>query len=201
MKALGIYGGTFDPIHLGHLLLAESAREELKLEKVIFVPALQSPLKSHAPLISNQDRLALTKLAISDNPYFTVSPVELKRAPPSYTVDTLQYFHQLYPDWQLFLLMGEDSLHTLTEWFQFRTIFRLAKLAIGARPGVAPSLPLELKAYQWPSQESRGFVYFHNPKVDISSSAVRERLRLGKSVKYWLTPQVLTYIKKHKLYT
>lgn len=201
MKTLGIYGGSFDPIHLGHLLLAEAAREELKLEKVIFVPALRSPLKSHAPLISDHDRLALINLAISDNPFFTVSPVELGRKPPSYTVDTLQYFRELYPDRRLFLLMGQDSLHTLTEWFQFRTIFRLATLAIGARPGVSSTLPADLKAYQFPSPAGCGFVYFSNPQVEISSSTIRERLRLGQSVKYWLTPQVLAYIQEHKLYT
>ncbi|HBL35862.1 MAG TPA: nicotinate (nicotinamide) nucleotide adenylyltransferase [Firmicutes bacterium] len=201
MNALGIYGGSFDPIHLGHLVLAETAREELKLEKVIFVPALKSPLKSHAPHISDQDRLALIKLAIGDNPFFAYSEVELERKPPSYTVDTLHYFRQVYPDRELILLMGQDSLHTFTEWFQFRTILRLAKLAIGTRPGVSPSLPVELEAFQLPSPESRGFVYFHNPKMEISSSVVRERLRLGKSVKYWLTPQVLAYIQGHKLYT
>src|SRR5690606_3628110 len=92
MKALGIYGGSFDPIHLGHLLLAETAREELNLDQVIFVPAAQSPLKKHCPQISAADRLALIKLAIRENPGFTFSEVELKRKPPSYTVDTLRYF-------------------------------------------------------------------------------------------------------------
>ena len=109
MKALGIYGGSFDPIHLGHLLLAETAREELNLDQVIFVPAAQSPLKKHCPQISAADRLALIKLAIRENPGFTFSEVELKRKPPSYTVDTLRYFQQAYPEHELFLLMGQDA--------------------------------------------------------------------------------------------
>lgn len=201
MKALGIYGGSFDPIHLGHLLLAEAAREELALDKVFFVPAAQSPMKNHRPYISDTDRLELIKLAIKENPSFTFSEVELKRKPPSYTVDTLRFFHQAYPDYELFLLMGQDSLNTLTGWRQFTQLFSLATLAVGVRPGYPLQVPAELEAYRRPSAQSKGIVFFHNPEIAISSSAIRERLRLGKSVRYWLEPQVLKYILANNLYT
>lgn len=201
MNRIGIYGGSFDPIHLGHLLLAEAAREELQLEKVIFVPALQSPLKNHAPLVSDGDRLELIKLAIADNPFFTFSPVELEREPPSYTVDTLLYFRRVYPDRKLFLLMGQDALNTLSAWHQFSLLFTLACVAVGVRPGFAPALPPDLEEYRRPSAKSKGIIFFHNPQVEISSSMIRERLRQGKSVRYWLEPKVLDYIHRKKLYT
>ncbi|HHW13218.1 MAG TPA: nicotinate (nicotinamide) nucleotide adenylyltransferase [Firmicutes bacterium] len=201
MKAIGIYGGSFDPIHLGHLLLAETAREELALEQVIFVPAAQSPLKKHRPYISDADRVELIKLAIRENPGFTLSEVELKREPPSYTVDTLNFFRQAYPDHALFLLMGQDSLNTLTGWHRFEQLFTLATLAVGVRPGFPAQVPPALEAFRAPSAQSKGIVFFHNPEVAISSSAIRERLRLGKSVRYWLEPQVLKYILANKLYT
>ncbi|NLM37367.1 MAG: nicotinate (nicotinamide) nucleotide adenylyltransferase [Firmicutes bacterium] len=200
MKALGIYGGSFDPIHLGHLLLAETAREELGLEKVIFVPAAQSPMKTHRPYISNPDRVALIRLAIRENPAFAFSEVELKREPPSYTVDTLSFFRQAYPGHDLFLLMGQDSLNTITGWHHFQQLFSLATLAVGVRPGFPPQLPPELEAYRTPSARSKGIVFFHNPEVAISSSAIRERLRTGKSVRYWLEPEVLKYILANNLY-
>ncbi len=201
MKRIGIYGGSFDPIHLGHLLLAEAAREELQLDQVIFVPALQSPLKDHAPLVSDGDRLLLIKLAIADNPYFTFSPVELEREPPSYTVDTLLYFHRIHPGRKLFLLMGQDALNTLSAWHQFPTLFALACVAVGVRPGYAPTLPPDLEEYWRPSEKSQGLVFFHNPQVEISSSMIRERLQRRKSVRYWLEPKVLNYILRKKLYT
>ncbi|NLC53300.1 MAG: nicotinate (nicotinamide) nucleotide adenylyltransferase [Firmicutes bacterium] len=201
MKTLGIYGGSFDPIHLGHLLLAEAAREELALDNVVFIPAAQSPMKNHRPYISDADRLELIKLAIQDNPSFTFSDVELKRKPPSYTIDTLSFFCQTYPNHQLFLLMGQDSLNTLTGWRHFTQLFSLATLAVGVRPGFPSRVPQALAAYQHPSAQSKGIVFFDNPEVGISSSAIRERLRLGKSVRYWLAPQVRKYILENKLYT
>lgn len=201
MKTIGIYGGSFDPIHLGHLLLAESAREELGLDQVIFVPAAQSPLKPHCPYVNDTIRLELVKLAISENPAFSFSEVELQRKPPSYTVDTLRYFRGLYPDSRLVLLMGQDSFNTLTGWRQFTQLFSLATLAVGVRPGFPPQVPPELEAYRQPSAASKGIVFFRNPEVGISSSAIRERLRHGRSVRYWLEPQVLKYVQAHKLYT
>ncbi|HEY8391925.1 MAG TPA: nicotinate-nucleotide adenylyltransferase [Capillibacterium sp.] len=200
MNRIGIYGGSFDPIHLGHLLLAEAAREELRLDQVIFVPALQSPLKDHPPLVRNEDRLELVKLAIADNPFFTVSAVELERKPPSYTVDTLLYFHRVYPGREFFLLMGQDALNTLPAWRNFPALFTLACVTVGLRPGFSPAWPPELEKYRIPSEESKGLVFFHNPQVEISSSQIRERLHSGKSVRYWLTPAVLDYILRKKLY-
>ncbi|NLW55411.1 MAG: nicotinate (nicotinamide) nucleotide adenylyltransferase [Firmicutes bacterium] len=200
MKALGIYGGSFDPIHLGHLLLAEAAREELGLEQVIFVPAGQSPLKTHSPLVTGEQRLKLIKLAIGDHPFFTWSDVELKRKPPSYTVDTLQYFRARYPDRELYMLLGQDALCDLERWHRFRDLFQLARLAVGARPGFPPELPPALRQYERPSAHSRGIVFFTNPLIEISSRQIRARLREGRSVRYQLPSLVLAYITEKKLY-
>lgn len=200
MKALGIYGGSFDPIHIGHLLLAESAREELGLEQIIFVPAFQSPLKTHPPLVTGEERLEMIRLAIGDHPFFTLSDVELKRTPPSYTVDTLLYYHDLFPDRELYLLMGQDSLNELMHWHQFREILRLAKIAVGTRPGFRPELPTVLSSYEHPTAESRGIIIFSNPTIDISSHQIRERIRGGRSVRYWVPLPVFAYITGKKLY-
>ncbi len=200
MRPIGIYGGSFDPIHLGHLLLAESAREELSLDQVIFVPALQSPFKGHPPLVTGEEREEMIKLAVEDNKFLTVSGVELKRRPPSYTIDTLQYFNRVSPEQELYLLMGQDSLDDLMDWYKFEEIFLLAKIAVGARPGFPQTLPKALEKYKNLSRESRGIIFFTNPNIDISSSQIRERIRNRNSVRYWLPSRVLSYIEEKKLY-
>jgi nicotinate-nucleotide adenylyltransferase len=97
--------------------------------------------------------------------------------------------------------MGQDALDTLPAWHQFRTLLTLACLAVGTRPGFPPSVPSSLEKYRYPTEESQGIVFFHNPQVEVSSSRIRERLRRGKSVRYWLEPKVLDYILAKKLYT
>ncbi len=200
MKRIGIYGGSFDPIHLGHLLLAESAREELGLDQVIFVPAKQSPLKHNSPLVAGDERLKLIELSIQDHPFFSLSTVELERKPPSYTVDTLRYFRVRYPDDELYLLLGQDALCDLEQWHCFHDLFLLARIAVGARPGFPPAIPAALRQYERPSAHSRGIVFFANPLIEISSRQIRERLREGKSVRYQLPEPVFSYITGKKLY-
>ncbi len=200
MKSIGIYGGSFDPIHIGHLLLADSAREELGLEKVIFVPALQSPLKGHLPLMTAKDRLSMIQLAIEDNQYFTFSEVELKRKPPSYTIDTLLFFRQVFPEHMLYLLMGQDSLSEFIYWHQFQKILQLVRIAVGARPGFTKTLPHPLQEYKDQSTKSQGVFFFRNLMVDISSSEIRKRIKQGQSVRYFLPPKVYNYIIERKIY-
>lgn len=200
MKSIGIYGGSFDPIHIGHLILAESACEELGLEKVIFVPALQSPLKGHLPLVTGEDRLHMIQRAIEGNQYFTYSKVELERKPPSYTIDTLLFFRKVFPEYRLYLLMGQDSLDELLYWHQFHEILQLARIGVGARPGFERTLPPLLQEYEDQSMKSQGIVFFRNLTVGTSSSEIRERLKQGKSIRYLLPTEVYNYIMERKLY-
>lgn len=197
-KKLGIYGGSFDPIHLGHLLLAESAREELGLDQVVFVPAKRSPFKPNFAPIGDDHRWRMLLLAIEGNPGFSASRVELEREPPSYTVLTIEYFSHVYPDTELWLIMGQDTLLDFAQWYQYRRLLQQAKIAVGRRPGFTDDegveLPQELNAY------AHRFSFFSNPVFAVSSREIRERIKQGRSANYLLLPKVYDYIVKNRLY-
>ncbi|HEY8345632.1 MAG TPA: nicotinate (nicotinamide) nucleotide adenylyltransferase [Bacillota bacterium] len=194
---LGIYGGSFDPIHLGHLLLAESAREELGMEQVIFVPAKRSPFKPHPSSVGDDHRWRMLLLAIEGNPGFSASRVELDREPPSYTVLTIDHFSKVFPEAELWLIIGQDALLDFAHWYQYRRLLQQAKVAVGRRPGVSHqglTLPQELTAC------ADRFCFFTNPVFGVSSREIRERIKRGRSVKYLLRPKVYEYIVEHGLY-
>ena len=137
MRRIGLFGGTFDPPHLGHLVLAEWARARLRLDRVVFVPAGTPPHKRGRRLTDAALRLVLTQLAVRGNPAFTVSGFEARRAGPSFTVDTLRHFHARQPGARFYLLMGADSLADFPDWHEPAEIARLATLVVAARPGAA----------------------------------------------------------------
>lgn len=199
MQRIGIYGGSFDPIHLGHLLLAESAREELGLDRVIFVPTKRSPLKINSPVAGDDQRWKMLLLAIEDNCYFDGSRVELDRKSPSYTVLTMEFFSRAYTEAELWLILGEDTLIDFNHWYQYQRLLQLTKVAVGARPGFSldgkkSAFPPQIREY------SDRFNFFHNPLFAVSSREIRERLKNGSSVFYLLLPKVREYIFKHRLY-
>src|SRR5262245_60263092 len=131
---LGVYGGTFDPIHVGHLAAAEEAVYRLALDQVLFVPAGRQPLKDRAPGASGQDRLAMIGAAIAGNPRFSVSTIELERPAPSYTVETLRLLHRSYgPSCELLLLVGVDAANTLQRWREPEEVLRLARVVVMSR--------------------------------------------------------------------
>jgi nicotinate-nucleotide adenylyltransferase len=188
-RRLGILGGSFDPVHLWHLLMAQAAWEGMRLEKVIFIPACCSPLKTDRKLAGPKDRLSMVKEAIKGQPHFTVSDCEIKRGGLSYSVDTLKYFRQQYPLHRLYWIIGADSLKTLPHWKDIGTLRKLASFIVVDRPG---------------HPKTRfGFKVFNAlmPKVDISSSDIRRRVKAGKSVRYMTPDGVCKYIFKKKLYT
>jgi len=191
-ERIGVFGGTFDPPHLGHLALAEWAREELGLDRVLFVPAGVPPHKRTARS-SPARRLAMTRLAVRGNSAFRAEPLETRRRGPSYTVDTLRALAARHPGAKLWLLVGADTYATIAEWREPAEIARLASVAVAARPG-AP----RARRAAW----TRGgrVRWLGNPALDVSSSAVRDRARAGRSLRYLVPASVAGYIEAHGLY-
>ncbi len=201
-QRLGILGGTFDPIHLGHLLLAEQAREALGLDKVRFIPAFRSPLKlEQEPWAEDRQRLEMVQLAISGNPHFELDDRELRRGGTSFTVDTLAELSAELPSAELVFLMGADSLSDFHRWREPTRICELAFVAVLARGG-HPSPDLDLLSPYLPSRQQNNLAahQIEMPQVEISSSDIRARISEDRSVKYQLQPAVQAYIQAHSLY-
>jgi nicotinate-nucleotide adenylyltransferase len=180
---VGVFGGTFDPVHVGHLAIANAALDELGLDRVYFVPARRSPLKPEGPTASTEDRLAMLTAAIADEPRFRVSPIELDRKGPSFTVDTLE---ALRSEGELFLILGSDAYADFERWREPARIKSLATIVLAARPG-APNAPA-------------GARMLDSPLMDISSRELRARAARGRSLRYLVPGAVLRHIEEHRLY-
>ena len=193
IKKLGILGGTFDPVHIGHLVLAEQLRESLQLERVIFIPSASPPHKTEHELSSAAHRFEMTKLALKGNPHFSVSDIELKREGLSYTVETLRRLKELYKGAEIHFLTGSDVLDEITTWKEPDEIYRLAKIVIGIRPGFDKFDPEDYFAKKSIITRITG--------VDISSTRIREKVAKDESIKYLVPSQIEEYIKRKHLYT
>jgi nicotinate-nucleotide adenylyltransferase len=193
---LGLLGGTFDPPHYGHLLAAQEVAWRLALERVLFLPARQNPLKQHDATTDAQQRCEMVRLAIADNPRFELSRLDLDRPPPSYTVDLLRGLQA--PGRELFFLIGGDILPELPLWHAPREILRLARLVVVNRPGSPQpnliALDRELTGARTRVHDVR------IPGVDISSTDLRQRARVGQPLHYFMPPEVERYILTHALY-
>lgn len=196
---LGLMGGTFDPIHYGHLVAAEAARHEFALAKVIFIPAGQPPHKPDREVAPAFHRVAMVRLAISSNPYFEISTMEVQRPGPSYTVDTLAEFRRLCPSGALYFITGADAVAEILTWHRFKELLRLCLLVGVTRPGHSLADLRErlggLEEELW--QQIRVLPV---PGVAVSSSEIRERVRTGKPIKYLLPEAVEEHIVRHGLY-
>lgn len=196
MTAIGIFGGTFDPIHIGHLAIAEEARVELGLEGVLFVPAAQQPLKYWGHAASAAHRLEMARLACATNPAFVVSPIEAERVGPSYTVDTLELLRsQGYSD--LVFMLGADALVDVPKWHRAADLPKLATIAAIGRPGVNVDFGSLLQSIPELTDRVR---LIEGPRLEISSSEVRQRLAQGRSVRYLVPDAVIEYMQRHNLY-
>jgi nicotinate-nucleotide adenylyltransferase len=195
---LGILGGTFDPPHNGHLLIASEAQERLNFAQVIFVPAQQPPHKPNEPITPFATRVAMLECALYGKASFVISMVEAQRPGPSYTVDTLRAMRQEYaPNTELFFIMGMDSLANFATWHAPDEIVKLCKLAVLERPGYRVDLDtLEAKV---PGVKS-AVVFVPAPELDISASEVRERAARGESLSGLVPPAVEQYIIENRLY-
>lgn len=192
-QRIGILGGTFDPIHIGHLIIAEEARHVLALDRVIFVPARRSPLKQeNGFFFDEEERWEMVCRAIEGNPHFEASRVDLEREPPSFTVDTLRILRQRCgPHHAYWFIMGADSLIHFPEWYQPQEIIRLARLAIISRPEYEPdwpSLEQSIPSLRKVSDVIQGLA------IGISSTEIRRRLRQGLPFRYHVPASVFDYI-------
>jgi nicotinate-nucleotide adenylyltransferase len=194
---LGLLGGTFDPVHYGHLVLAETARVQLELGLVLFAPAGHPPLKPDGPVAGSEHRLAMVEVAIAGNAGFAVSTVDMNRAGPNYTVDTLECLGSDYAGADIYLLIGGDHLATFLSWRDPAGIVSRAKLAVMRRPGWEPDLE-ELES-AIPELAER-LVWLAGPSLDIQSSQLRQRREAGLPLRYLVPPVVEEYIEKNGLY-
>jgi len=211
-RRIGLFGGTFDPPHVGHLALAEWARQALRLDRVLFVPAGRPPHKGRARISAVEHRVAMTRLAVRDNPAFTVSGLETRRDGPSFTVDTLRALRRREPRARIYLLMGADSLAEFPTWRDPEEILAFAKLAVAPRPGAAPPSPAPRRGTGAPARRRgvgaapRGvpaashIAWLGSPGLEVSSNAIRARLRAGRSARYLIPDAVARYIARHRLY-
>jgi nicotinate-nucleotide adenylyltransferase len=195
--SVGILGGTFDPIHLGHLAIAEEAREALGLERVLFVPAATPPHKPDRPVTPADHRLAMAELAVAGNPAFTVSRIEVDREGPSYSVDTLDTLARtgIREPW---FILSEEALAGLPTWRHPDRVLELARLAVVPRAGFA-TLDRDWAGSHFAGREER-FAFLAGPLLPISGSVVRRRVAAGRSVRYLVPDAVAAYIADHDLY-
>ena len=196
---LGLFGGTFDPIHIGHLVVAQVALEEAQLDRVLFIPAGVNPFKVGRKATSGDHRLEMVRLAIEEHPQFMVTDWEVLREGPSFTVDTLEYIHGQHPDAELFFIIGADNLQLLPKWKSVDRIVELATILALTRPGVdlKTSACTVLALYPHISQRIR---YVDMPGLEISSTWIRERLVKNRPVDHLLPPSVIRYSEENKLY-
>ncbi len=181
---IGVFGGTFDPVHNGHLVIAVAALESLGLDRVIFVPTRRSPLKSYDPVAGVAERLAMLERAIAGEPRFECSRIELDRPEPSYSVDTLE---ALAPRGSLFFILGADAARDISRWKDPARILELATLVIAGRPGSDPPA------------DKLGIV-LEAPLVDVSARELRALAARGRSLRYLVPDAVWRYIEEHGLY-
>ena len=186
LMKFGIVGGTFNPIHWGHLLLAETARDHLGLDRVLFIPVYLPPHKHAKGMLPGPVRFELVQLAIRDHPAFVASDIELKRESVSYTLDTVKTLQQQLPMAQLFLLIGQDMLGV--RWKGWDDIRRLCTVVAAARPGTAARRP------------AKGIRVLPMPQVEITSTDIRKRAAAGRSIRYLVPAAVERYIRQHNLY-
>jgi nicotinate-nucleotide adenylyltransferase len=184
---LGVFGGTFDPPHIGHLVVAQEVHHQLGLDRVLWVPAAIPPHKRDRQISPGAVRLAMVRAAIAGDDRFEASDVELRREGPSYTVDTLRQLRADRPDAELFLILGADQLAELATWKEPDEVARLATLVGFARAGEAP-----------PAFEHARTVEI--PRIDISSTQLRRRVRAGQPVTYLVPDEVETWIRREGLY-
>jgi nicotinate-nucleotide adenylyltransferase len=192
---VGVLGGTFDPVHLGHLRLAETAREQLGLGRVLFIPAGQPWRKSDRQVTPVEHRVAMVRLAIGGEPAFEVCSIEAERQGPSYTAETLERLAQKFPGEDLVLILGEDALQDMPNWRDPERILELAVLAVAPRDrdGLAGA------GRSFPDAGDR-VVWLEMAPVEISSSEIRKRIELGDPIDVLVAAQVQAYIRDHGLY-
>ncbi len=196
---IGLLGGTFDPIHNGHIAIAETARKRVGLDEIIFMPAAQTPLKDNNRISAAEHRIEMVRLAIAGKPYFRLSTIEMNRAGPSYTVDTISGLRNVTGDEnEIFFIIGCDSLAGFPRWKDPERLIQVCRLVAVPRPGCAipdtDTLEKEVPGI------SKNVIILDEPLIDISATEIRERVAKGLSISNLVPGLVEEYIRQHKLY-
>jgi len=196
---IGLMGGTFDPVHNGHIAVAEKASARLELDEVIFMPAAQTPLKEENCITAVEHRVEMVRLAIAGHPNFRLSTIEMNRTGPSYTIDTVSELRDLIgEDSEIFFLMGCDSLANFHLWKEPERLIQACRLVAVPRPGCAVP-DLDVLEAEVPGL-SKNVIILDEPNVDISATAIRQRIAQGLSISRLVPEPVEEYIRKHRLY-
>ncbi|RUM31581.1 MAG: nicotinate (nicotinamide) nucleotide adenylyltransferase [Aquifex sp.] len=194
-----IFGGSFDPVHIGHIILARDVFEHFKAKEVVFVPTYQAPLKEKHRA-SAEDRLNMLRLALEKEPHFTVEDYEIRRKGISYTVYTLRYLKEKYKGDELFLLLGSDSFLKFHMWKNPNEILKLAKIIVVERQGMLEEVKRYTREYFPQLKEGKNIFFFKSRRIDISSTEIRKRISEGKSVYCMVPEKVEEYIRERGLY-
>jgi nicotinate-nucleotide adenylyltransferase len=215
LKRVGLLGGTFDPVHNGHLGLAAQTIQLFDLQKVLFIPVSQSPHKLHDRPTSSPHRVAMLERALERENAFSIDLLEIEKGGISYTIETLSRLKESHPDWELFLILGADAFMLMDTWKSFADILKLCHVLVSTRPGVKLELPAKLSralGIKKTALENSNLPITLNPVTgktirlyqiptqDISSKEIRLRVQAGKEIKNLLPPAVDHYIMKHRLY-
>lgn len=200
MKRVGIMGGTFNPIHNGHLFLAEHAYEQAGLDYVLFMPALNPPHKADMAIASPEHRVNMIKEAIRSNSHFILSDLEFNRPGMTYTSDTLKALKKDEPDTEFYFIVGGDSLMMMTRWRDPQTVFNLSTIVVGGRDQYSQEQMEEQIKYLVNTYKGK-IILLDMPLLEISSESIRDRVAKGRSIRYYVPEEVASYIFKNNLYT
>ncbi len=198
-KKIGIMGGTFNPVHYGHLLIAEDARICCDLDKIIFIPSGNSYMKETDEMISGQMRMDMTMLAVESNPYFSFSDIEVQRGGNTYTYETLEELIRIYPEAELYFIIGADNLFSIEKWKYTERILQKCTLVVAARDGKCEEDLIKQSEHIRQKYHTE-IILLPKRKVDISSTEIRDHIQKGMSVRYMTPDKVISYIMEHQLY-
>ena len=191
---IGIYGGTFNPIHYGHLININLVKDEFNLDKILLIPSCIPVHKNISKNISTVDRLEMTKLAVQDKAGLEVSTIEIDREEPSYTIDTIAELNEIYPYDGIILIMGADSFNELHTWKEYQKLLNEVSIIVMLRPG-------DYNYSEEILEKTKKVEFAHNPEIEISSTFIRERIKKDQSVDFLLPDKVINYINKKGLYS
>lgn len=197
MKRIGLFGGTFDPIHTGHIKIAGIAKERAALDSIIFIPSGDPPHKISKNVSGKLDRLRMTQLATEEFKDFSVSDYEIKLNEKSYSVNMVKHFNKLFPDAELYFIIGADSLYDMPTWWHYRELLSLCVFIVISRPGIKKEDLLD--RFSGDEKPFRA-LFIDDVSIDISSTSIRNKLKCGNNAGNFLPPSVYEYIKSNGLY-
>lgn len=198
-KRIGIMGGTFNPVHIGHLIIAENAYDEYQLDEVMFLPSKNPPHKKSSDIVREEERKKMLSLAIEGNSHFSLSMLEFEREGKTYSVDTMEILKKQYPENEYFFIIGADSLYNLEKWHRAEALMKMTCFLVASRDQHSYD-EMNMFAEQLREKYGANIAFLNTPTIEISSSKLREKARLKKSISYFVPDKVREYIKVHRLY-